>query len=658
VADNTGYQIGGTAAGEGNVISGNGFAGLTLNAVANSFVQGNKIGVGADGITPLGNGDAGLFISSQAGPNTNNLIGGPGIGAANIIAFNDKNGITMRDPGGTGNRFQANSIFENGLLGIDLGNNASTANDTGDADTGENGLQNKPVLAFAPVINGLTRVNGSLNSIANETFRIELFSVPIADATGGEGKFFIGAIEVTTDASGNADFQVLLTVPEGTVISTTATRLSTNDTSEFSNNVTALTAQGGTVTGAVFNDSNGDGVRQGNESGIPGVVVFLDADGNGLLNGESAAFSGSDGSFVLSSPVDGSFTIVAVPPAGSTVTTPATDVTLSGNTTVNGIAIGVQTPSPPAPPAPHAPANVDLFAVATGPGVPVQVNVFNANGSLRFALQPFHAFSGGATVATGDVTGDGVDDVVVGAGAGAPGGHVKVFDGATGAEIRSFLVFGGGFAGGVFVGAGDVTGDGRADFVVGAGAGAPHVKVFDGQTGALVHSFLAYENFGGGVSVRAGDINDDGFADIVTGAGPGAGPHVKVFDGRNLNLLASFFAGDPANTDGVLVGVGNFVASGRPEVVASVSGRVSVFGFNQQGNSLIPFIEQDNIVPFAPGIVATPAAIRLESGIIAILIGAVSQGAQPHVKIIDGTSNTFSSFFAFDPAFLGGVNVG
>ena len=70
-------------------------------------------------------------------------------------------------------------------------------------------------------------------------------------------------------------------MPEGTVISSTATRLSTQDTSEFSNNVTASTAQGGTVSGTVFDDRDGDGTQDADEPGLGGVLVFLDANGNG-----------------------------------------------------------------------------------------------------------------------------------------------------------------------------------------------------------------------------------------------------------------------------------------------------------------------------------------------------------------------------------------
>src|SRR5262249_25681465 len=186
---------------------------------------------------------------------------------------------------------------------------------------------------------------------------------------------------------------------------------------------------------------------------------------------------------------------------------------------------------------------VHLLAVGAGAGSPPLVKVYDVDGSERLSFFAFDTgFLGGVRVATGDVTGDGSSDVIVGAGRGAPGGHVKVFDGATGAELRSFFSFDQGFVGGVQVAAGDVNGDGRADVIVGAGPGAgPHVKVFDGATGAEIRSFFAYDpGFSGGVRVAAGDVDGDGLADVITGSGLGG--HVKVFQGQTLAELRSFLA--------------------------------------------------------------------------------------------------------------------
>jgi len=246
------------------------------------------------------------------------------------------------------------------------------------------------------------------------------------------------------------------------------------------------------------------------------------------------------------------------------------------------------------------------IAVGAGPGASPQVKLLNADGAVRFTIQAFDpGFLGGVRVAVGDVTGDGVEDIVAGAGPGA-GAHVKVFDGATGAEVRSFFAFPG-FAGGVFVGAGDIDRDGQADIIVGAGAGAaPHVKVFSGATGAELRSFFAFEaGFAGGVTVAGGDVDGDGRADVVVGAGPGAGPHVKVFDGATNGELRSFFAFGAAFTGGVFVGAGDIDCDGCDELV----------------------------------------------------VGA-GAGAGPHVKVFDGATNAeLRSFFAFPPESTGGVRV-
>jgi serralysin len=151
-------------------------------------------------------------------------------------------------------------------------------------------------------------------------------------------------------------------------------------------------------------------------------------------------------------------------------------------------------------------------------------------------------------VAGGDVSG-----ITGAASAGAP--HVRVFDLDRNVVVFDFFAYDTSFLGGVFVSAGDVDGNGRADIITGAGqGGGSHVKVFSGQDLSLIHTFFAYPGFFGGVRVAANDLNGDGRDDIITGAGPGGGPHVRAFDGQTLAQLDSFFAYSAFFTGGVFVG--------------------------------------------------------------------------------------------------------
>ena len=175
----------------------------------------------------------------------------------------------------------------------------------------------------------------------------------------------------------------------------------------------------------------------------------------------------------------------------------------------------------------------DIVASMGAGGLPLVriINGANTSSTLMEFMAYDRAFTGGIFVATGDVNHDGILDIVTGAGPGG-GPHVKAFSGANASELASFFAYTTAFTGGVSVAAADLTGDGFAEIVTGAGpGGGPHVKVFSGNGYAMIQEFMAYTlDFTGGVYVSAGDYLSDGKLEIITGAGAGGGPHVKVWD--------------------------------------------------------------------------------------------------------------------------------
>ena len=152
------------------------------------------------------------------------------------------------------------------------------------------------------------------------------------------------------------------------------------------------------------------------------------------------------------------------------------------------------------------------------------------------------SFHGGVRVAAGDLDGDGKAEIITGAGSGG-GPHVRAFN-SKGQVVQETFAFDANFLGGVYVGAGDVNGDGKSDIIVGAGAGGtPEVRVLSGINLAQLRSFRAYDSaWFGGVRVSVADVDFDGFCDIITGAGPGGGPHVVTYSGRDGSILNSYYA--------------------------------------------------------------------------------------------------------------------
>jgi hypothetical protein len=183
-----------------------------------------------------------------------------------------------------------------------------------------------------------------------------------------------------------------------------------------------------------------------------------------------------------------------------------------------------------------------------------------ATGELIYLFegQAVGDFLGWSVAGVGDLDGDGVSDVLLGAPNASPSGLaqagiVEVRSGATGALLyRIEGVERSAYFGKAIASVGDIDGDGIDDFVVGAPDASPDGRsqagsafLFSGVNGRLLHRFdggAAFDEFGASVA-GGGDVDGDGTGDIAIGS-PSASPGGRVaagttfvFSGRSLEVL-------------------------------------------------------------------------------------------------------------------------
>jgi hypothetical protein len=255
-------------------------------STTNILIEGNTIGLDANGDPTLG---------SVWGVNVDNFsfytVDGVSL-VGNVIAGHLFDGVRV-GPTAT-MRLSGNSIHDNGWLGIDVipdsFQGGVSPNDPLDADTGGNGVQNFPVLDSATRQGPALHVVGSMHSAPLSQLTIEFFASPGCDPGGfGEGRLFLGATGVSTDAAGDAPINVLLAadVSEGWVTTSTATLEPAGMTSEFS----ACVPVG---DGPLPGDVNGDGVVNVDDltavilawgpCPVPSAPCPADIDGSGTVD--------------------------------------------------------------------------------------------------------------------------------------------------------------------------------------------------------------------------------------------------------------------------------------------------------------------------------------------------------------------------------------
>jgi hypothetical protein len=300
------------------------------------------------------------------------------------------------------------------------------------------------------------------------------------------------------------------------------------------------------------------------------------------------------------------------------------------------------------------------------------VTVTFSDGTYTTFFAYASTFTGGVRVAAADVNGDGILDIVTGAGPGG-GPQVNVFSFNSTGEVvlrQSFFAFDDpSFTGGVYVAAGDTNNDHFDDVVIGAGAGGgPRVQVYAGSatgvvTSAPLNDFFAYaSSFTGGVVVAAGDRTGDSFGnqEVITGPASNGGFNVKSFDvngkGNNPTLVDNFFAfNDTTSIGGLSLASSPFSGGAVQDILIGSTNTQFGVVVDQTGDSA-PVTITTNPFPGFTG--AIRVGVAIDSNDTRYAIAAAGPGGGPVISLFSVGSNSLTqtdSLFVLNPAFTGGL---
>ena len=377
------------------------------------------------------------------------------------------------------------------------------------------------------------------------------------------GLLDLGELSTVTNASGSYSFtnigpgtyRVREVLPAGStqttpnpidVVANSGTNITGINFGNFTNSFQLIV-----IGGLKFNDVNSNGVQDVGDVGLAGVTIFIDADLNGLLDaGELSTVTNASGFYSFTNIGPGTYRVREVLPAVTIQTTPnPADIQASSGNNIFEVDFG----------------NHRHRAIVIGMGksanAPQFVTVLDGeSGAILSEFAPYGtSFMGGIRIATGDLTGDQVDEIVT-----APGwsiiAQVQIYN-QSGDLLTSFQPYGPTFNNGVQVAVADVDGDGLSDIITVPSWGPSQVKVFRNvlvngnptfDTAHPYRDFLAFPaSFIGGSAVSAADMGSisllsgrfentlDQKAEIIVGSNAGMKTTVKVIDVSQVNSLAT-----------------------------------------------------------------------------------------------------------------------
>ncbi|MBD2531319.1 FG-GAP repeat protein [Nostoc flagelliforme FACHB-838] len=456
------------------------------------------------------------------------------------------------------------------------------------------------------------------------------YSVSSAEDINGDGidDLIIGAREA--DPNGNFSGQSYVVFGSKGGFDAQFNLSTLNGTNGFTiNGINPRDILGNSVSSA--GDINGDGIDD-LIIGAPG------ADLNGDYSGQSYVVFGSKGGFDAQfnlSTLNGTngFTVNGINPSDNSGNSVSNAGDINGDG-IDDLIIGATRADP------NGDGSGQSYVVfGSKEGFDAQFNLSTLNGTNGFAINGIDAFdnSGTSVSSAGDVNGDGIDDLIIGASNANPNGslsgqsyvvfgskegfdaqfNLSTLNGTNGFAINGIDAFDdSGFS---VSGAGDINGNGIDDLIIGAYradnlSGQSYVvfgskggfdaqlnlSTLNGTNGFAINGINPNDTSGNSVS-NAGDINGDGFADLIIGAG-GASPNgtrsgqsYVVFGGKNINSGSTINLTGTADTDTLIGTIGNNIIDGK-------AGNDILTGNGGQDKFVIRLSDGNNIITDFSGV--------------------------------------------------------